>query len=261
MLTEVKEWIILNKLKTGLLFFNLVLFNLAIIFYQLGILPIAKTGDLIFWLVLIFALALYRPGWAFLFFVGALVLENISLTVPEVGFNLRIYQALGALIIAAIAVRLTLKKTGLVKLRLEITDYLILAFLGSSLLSALFSAEKIASLKITLVIFSFTALYFLTRAYIQDQIDLKKIMPFFLVSSAGVVIYGILQNIFFIQGWAFHGEAMPGRPNATFAEPDWLGIYLVFLLAVIYALIYFLGIGQTTTYSYGAYYSQGLGYY
>jgi membrane protein YdbS with pleckstrin-like domain len=32
---------------------------------------------------------------------------------------------------------------------------------------------------------------------------------------------------------------MPGRPNATFTEPDWLGIFLVLLIAVIYSLIYY----------------------
>jgi O-antigen ligase len=53
------------------------------------------------------------------------------------------------------------------------------------------------------------------------------------------VLYGIWQNILFIQGAAFHGEVMPGRPNATFTEPDWLGIYLVLLLAGVYALIYY----------------------
>jgi hypothetical protein len=239
MLSEIKNWINSNKIKTGLLVFELAFFSLAIIFSRLGMLPIAKTGDLIFWLVLIFALALYRPGWAFLFFTGAIVLENISLTAPEIGFNLRIYQALGALIIAAIAVRWALKKSVLAPLRLTKPDYLILAFLGGSLLSALFSAERGASLKIALIILSFTALYFLTRIYIQDSIDLKKILPFFLVAALGVVIYGILQNIFFSQGWVFHGEVMPGRPNATFTEPDWLGIYLVFLLAVVYSLVYY----------------------
>ena len=239
MLAEFKDWIFLNKLKTRLLIFNLALFGTAVFFYHLGILPIIKTGDLIFWLILIFALALYRPGWAFLFFVGALVLENISLTASEMGITLRIYQALGTLIVVALVIRQILKKSGLNLFRLKIPDYLILLFLVGSLLSSLFSVQKVASLKITLIIFSFTALYFLTRAYIQDQIDLKKVMPFFLVSAVGVVIYGILQNVFFIQGLAFHGEIMPGRPNATFMEPDWLGIYLVFLVAIIYALIYY----------------------
>jgi len=239
MLKKFQNWIISNKLKTGLLISNLTLFGLAVVFYHLGMLPIRQTGDLIFWLVLIFALALYRPGWTFLFFVGALVLENISLTAPATGLTLRIYQALGALIIAAVLIRLAFKKSGLDAFHWKKPDYLMLVFSGGSLLSALFSAEKAASLKITLVILSFTALYFLVRRYIHSQSDLKKIIPFFLVSSWGVVVYGILQNVFFMRGFSFHGEAMPGRPNATFAEPDWLGIYLVFLLAVIYALIYY----------------------
>jgi hypothetical protein len=35
-----------------------------------------------------------------------------------------------------------------------------------------------------------------------------------------------------------HFEAMPGRPNATFSEADWLGFYLVFVISVLYCLIY-----------------------
>ena len=31
---------------------------------------------------------------------------------------------------------------------------------------------------------------------------------------------------------------MPGRPDGTFSEPDWLGMFLVFVLAIIYSLIF-----------------------
>ncbi len=34
-------------------------------------------------------------------------------------------------------------------------------------------------------------------------------------------------------------EIMPGRPNATFAEPDWLGVYIVFLIATALAYLYY----------------------
>ena len=62
-------------------------------------------------------------------------------------------------------------------------------------------------------------------------------MPFFLSSALVVLIYGIWQNLMFNFG-ANSFEVMPGRPNATFTEPDWLGIYVVFLLAVFLITIY-----------------------
>ena len=33
---------------------------------------------------------------------------------------------------------------------------------------------------------------------------------------------------------------MPGRPNGTLTEPDWLGLFLILILASVYALIYFI---------------------
>lgn len=84
---------------------------------------------------------------------------------------------------------------------------------------------------------SFVVLYFLVRVYIQDWHDLKRITPFFLSSSMIVVLYGILQNILFSLG-RNPFEVMPGRPNGTFSEPDWYGLFLAFLLAVIFSGVY-----------------------
>ena len=53
-----------------------------------------------------------------------------------------------------------------------------------------------------------------------------------IISSATVVgLYAIIQNILYKNG-GLHMEVMPGRPNATFAEADWLGMYLVFVIAI-----------------------------
>jgi O-antigen ligase len=95
------------------------------------------------------------------------------------------------------------------------------------------------SVRGAIIFTSFAALYFLIRTYVRDLEDLKKITPFFLVSSFLVIFYGIGQNIFFSLGLPSF-EVMPGRPNATFPEPDWLGMFLAFLAPAAYAFIYFI---------------------
>jgi hypothetical protein len=51
------------------------------------------------------------------------------------------------------------------------------------------------------------------------------------------MIYSVWQNIRFVSGGNSF-EVMPGRPNGTFTEADWLGVYLVFLLASLFTLFY-----------------------
>ncbi|EKD46646.1 MAG: hypothetical protein ACD_67C00132G0001, partial [uncultured bacterium] len=97
--------------------------------------------------------------------------------------------------------------------------------------------DKGVSLKQSVIALSFVALYFLVRVYVQSMEDLKRTAPFFLSTGLVVSLYAIWQNVRFLNG-ANSFEMMPGRPNATFTEADWLGMYLVFLIAVVYAVIY-----------------------
>lgn len=239
MLSEAKEKIRKNKLKINLLIFNLIISFVAIFFFHLGILPLKKIGDLLFFLFITLTFSLYRPGWAFLFFVGSLFLENISLTPSELGFSLRIYQALALMIILTILIRSSLRRLSFNLPFLVRQDYWVFFILLGGFLSALFSPEKLPSFKLFLVLLSFSAIYFLTRTYVRDREDLKRVVIFFLSSTGILVFYGILQNIFFLEGFSFHKETMPGRPNATLMEPDWLGICLVFSLALVYSLIFY----------------------
>jgi hypothetical protein len=59
-----------------------------------------------------------------------------------------------------------------------------------------------------------------------------------LSSSVMVTFYGIWQNWAFAHNLA-HFEAMPGRPNATFTEADWLGVFLILVISITYTLIYY----------------------
>lgn len=201
-------------------------------------LPLQNIGDFIFFLALTLLLAIYRPGWAFLFFVGSIALENINLAPKELGLAIRPYQFIGSLALLGVITRLAAKRLPFALPKFSRYDYLIIIFVAAGFISALFAANQTVSLKQAAIAATFAALYFLGRIFIQNISDLKKSIPFFLGSSLIVMLYGVWQNARFQRGWESF-EVMPGRPNATFTEPDWLGMYLTLLIAAIYALIYY----------------------
>ena len=220
----------------------LILANILLVFFlillsNVGVLPVKNVGDFTFFTVLFLGLALYRPGWSFLFFVGTIALENINLAPAEIGIMVRPYQFFAALTIIAIIIRLLVKRLNFKIPKFTWPDFMLLIFATAGFVSTLGAANKEAGFKHSIIAASFVAIYFLIRMFIQGAEDLKKIIPFFLSSSVIVVFYGIWQNIRFAQGLS-NFESMPGRPNATFTEPDWLGVFLVFLLGLIYILIY-----------------------
>ncbi len=221
--------------------FYLILANILLVFFlillnNLGVLPIESIGNFLFFTALALIFALYRPGWAFLFFVGTIALENIIVTPPEFPIQLRPYQIIGALTILAVIIRFILKRLNFKLIKLNFADYLLIFFAIASYISTLFAINRGVSFKQSLVLTSFVALYFLVRLFVQNIDDLKKVFPF-LSSSVIIVLYGIWQNWRFMHG-SNSFEVMQGRPNGTFTEPDWLGIFLVLLLTILYSLIY-----------------------
>lgn len=228
----------LNRPKTYLLGANFLLVFFLILFSNAGVLPIHKFQDFIFFALLFLIFALYRPGWAFLFFVGTIALENINLAPEMLGVAIRPYQFIGSLVLAAILIRRTFNRTNFDFPKFKSIDWAIVIFALSGFLSAAFAMDEGVSLKQSAIALTFAVLYFLARIFVQNLSDLKRIAPFFLSSGMVVGAYGIWQNIRFGQGLN-HFEVMPGRPNATFTEADWLGIYLVLLIAVLYAMIYY----------------------
>ena len=226
-----------NKPRFYLLFANILLVFFLILLSNLGILPIKKSGDFIFFALVYLAFALYRPGWSFLFLIGTIALENISLAPQEIGISVRPYQFIGGLTILAVLIKLAVGRLGFRLPKFNRFDLLFLIFALAGFISTIGALDKGVALKQSIIASSFIVLYFLARIFIQEIADLKRITPFFLSSSIIVVFYGLWQNFRFIQG-SNPFEVMPGRPNATFTEPDWLGIFLVILLAIFYTLIY-----------------------
>lgn len=227
-----------NKPRIWLLLANILLVFFLILLSNLKVLPIENIGDFLFLAFLFLALALYRPGWAFLFFTGTIALENINLAPAEIGFNIRPYQFFAALTIIAVLVRLAAKRLNFKLPEWKWIDWAPAVFAIAGFASALFAVDKSIALRQSVIAASFVIIYFLARIFIQNSEDLKKIIPFFLSSSIIVILYGIWQNIRYSHNLS-NFEAMPGRPNASFAEADWLGIYLGLLIAVIYTVIYY----------------------
>lgn len=226
-----------NPTKLYLLTVNVLLIIFGIWFSNVGVLPFKNTGDFVFFVLLVLALGIYRPAWLFLFFIGTLPLEIVNLAPESLGIAVRPYQLFGAFSILGLFVQYATGRLPFALPKFRWPDVLTILFALSGIISALFAASKGMSLKQAIVACSFAALYFLVRVYVQDWNDLKRVAPFFLSSSIAVVLYGILQNILFAMGRNSF-EVMPGRPNGTFSEADWLGIFLVFVLAAIYTINY-----------------------
>jgi hypothetical protein len=227
-----------TKTKYYLILANFLLVFFLILFSNLKFIPM-QIGDFIFFSLIYLIFALYRPGWSFLFFIGTIVLENMNLAPESLGISIRPFQLIGALTIISLLLRFFLKRLNFEWVKLKWFDYVLLVFAISGFISALFAPDKGLAFKQSIILVSFAALYWLVRNYIQTLEDLKKIAPFFLSSSLIVIFYGIFQNIRFMRGLNPF-ETMPGRPNSTFMEADWLGIFLVLLVAVIYTIIYYL---------------------
>lgn len=238
MLKKITEYLEKNSAKIYLVSANIILVIFGIWFSNVGLLPFANLGDFAFFVVLAFLLGLYRPSWTFAFFIGTLALENINLAPQNVGFSLRPYQLFGFISIVSLAIHWSVKRMIFSLPKWKWFDALPIFFLIGGFMSSLAATNHGAAFKQAIVAVSFAALYYLSRAYVQTFADLKRIAPFFMSSGLIVAMYSIWQNVRFLSG-KMSFEIMPGRPNATFTEPDWLGIYLVFLLSVMFAVIFY----------------------
>lgn len=238
MIAQIKEIVNrLNTLKYYLLVANILLVAGLIGVNNLELLPFKNIGDFLFFCAIAFILALYRPGWSFLLFVGTIALENVNLAPQELGISIRPYQLLGLVTFFGVGIRYFTKRLNFKLPKFQWTEYFVVLFVLGGFLGSLNALDSEKALKQTVIIMSFALLYFLVRVFIRDLEDIKRITPFFLTSSSVVIIYAIWQSFQTTQEKnAF--EVMPGRVNATFTEADWLGMFVVFLLSVLYVVAY-----------------------
>lgn len=201
---------------------------LTILFY-FGVLPLSLEYFLFYSFIILLA-CLARPSWMFLFFVAMLPLEIISVTPMELGFDLRPYQWVGGLLGVAVGTRFITGRLARPHFRWHLMDTLLVVLVSGVALSGVHS--QTATLKQTLVVGSFLFLYFLGRLFLRNWQDVKLALVFFLLSAGLSLLWGIGQNILFLLG---HSEysIMPGRPNGTLIEPDWLGFFSLFVLVPV----------------------------
>lgn len=201
-----------------------------------GVLPLGSV-NFFFFSFLIFLMALYRPVWIFLLLVGMLPYEIVNLAPESLGFFLRPYQWLLMLLFGALAVRWLVGRPVVPRFHWHWTDVLLPLCVGGALLAAIGANPSQPALKLALILASFVGLFFVTRLFVRTTEESLHLVPFLLVSFGVVAGWSVFQNILFALGKTSF-EVMAGRPNGTFAEADWLGMYLLLIIALSLAWLY-----------------------
>lgn len=225
------------RIRLALVLANL-LFGVSVLWLSLsGYFPLGMV-DFLFFSFLLLLVALYRPIWIFLLLVGMLPYESINVAPVEFGFALRPYQWIMAVLWVALGSRLLLGRPALPMFRWKWEDTLPIFFLIGTGLSSIGSGHSLrGSLLPVLLLASFVGLYFTVRLFVRTREEALHLLPFILSSFGIVACWSIVQNILFASGRA-SVEVMAGRPNGTFPEADWLGMYLLPIVAISLAWIY-----------------------
>lgn len=214
---------------------NMFLGVLCIVLFHTNVLPLDMV-DFFFFTFIGFLVALYRPGWMFLLFIGMLPYEIVSIAPPLFGAEMRPYQWLLVLIFGALLVRFLLKRFPLPPFRFDFWDATLVVFGFSAFVSALASEESGVAFRFSIILVSFLLLYFICRLFVRSVDDARMLLPFFLSSLLVVCVYALWQNIAFFDGRESL-QVMAGRPNALFSEPDWLGGYVAVFVVALVSLI------------------------
>ncbi len=180
--------------------------------------------------------SLIKPKMMFLLLVASLPFEIMSLSVDLLKLDLRPYQIISFALFVSVIINLTLKNQKIKIPKIHILD-ITLAILSFTGFLGVFL--KGLSMHGEIVIISFFSLYILTRIFITDKQDVINFIKVFLVSATLVSIYGLVQNYLSIHG-IYHNNTMNERPNATFSEPDWFGMFLAISLSFNYSIFYFI---------------------
>lgn len=219
-------------LQAANILFGVVALSLALS----GVLPM-NLVNFIFFSFLLLLVALYRPVWVFLLLVGMLPYEIVNMAPAEVGFMLRPYQWLMIILLGAVVIRAFVGRRAVPSIRFIWIDILPVIFVIGALVAAIGAHPSGLALRLTLILASFVGLYFTVRLFIRTAKEAIHVVPFLLASFSVVALWSLMQNILFALGGA-HFEVMAGRPNGSFSEPDWLGMYLLFFIALALAWLY-----------------------
>lgn len=225
-----------HRIGTALVLSN-ILFGAAGLFLSLaGVLPLGP-GNFLFFSILILLVSLYRPVWIFLLLVGMLPYEIVNLAPVEFGISLRPYQWLTLILFLAVGIRSLVGRPLFPPFRFMWTDSLPILFSLGAYFAVIGSAFPGLSVRLALILSSFVGLFFLIRFFVRTEKAAVNLLPFLISSFLVVAFWAIAQNILFAFGKESF-QIMAGRPNGTFPESDWLGMYLLFPIAFSLAWLY-----------------------
>jgi len=218
---------------------NVLVVSSLIFFYHIGLFDVISWPIFVIGVLSIVALAFYNSFFSFALFIGVIPLEIINLSPEGLDFTLRPYQLMVVVtFVGFVFHKLIGGKLPTVSLRqLNIVDILVGVFASIGIVSMLFTPSS-TSVKQTIVVLSFIFVYLVVRVFVRSREDVTALFPIVVSSGVVVSVYAIVQNMLYKMN-LFHGEIMPGRPNATFSEADWLGMYLVFIIAVLLAYLHY----------------------
>jgi len=201
-----------------------------------GLLPLG-TADFVFLFSIVSLFAAYRPGWIFLLLVSVLPMEIVNLAPTAFGADVRAYQFLTVAIFLGLGIRFLAGRKMPGWPKPVPTDFLLALIPAGSVFAAMNAPDPGTAFRFSVILFSFYVLYGLCRIYIRSSEDVGRIVPFVVLSGLITSSYAVVQNVAFLSGHPA-GEVMPGRPNAGFPEADWLGGFLVVIVAVFLARAY-----------------------
>lgn len=177
-------------------------------------------------------LALYRRRWTFWLFVGLLPAEIIIISPDDLPFSLRIFQLIAISLVVAITLTFLIYKSRKQTPKFNLIDKLVFAFPMFALLGIINAPVKSIAFKQIVVLIFFTVVYWMTRSYLQNRQQKMEAVWFTLAGSLPVLFFSLYQAIAYKVGWRSF-EVFSARVNGFFTEPDWLGMYLTFLAAMV----------------------------
>lgn len=206
----------------------------GVLLFLAGAFPFSPVN---FWFfsILLFLLGLYRPNWCFLMLIASIPFEIITVSPDTLGLSLRPYQWIFIALGLAIGVRVLSGRTRWPIFTLSRLDFFLLLIPMGAMISGVLGGGQ--SIRLAVIVTSFYTLYLLSRVFLKTIGDVRIAVTTLFASGLMMAVYGIVQNIAFERSVVLQA-IMPGRPNATFTEPDWLGFFVTALLIVALARLY-----------------------
>ncbi|MEA1925953.1 MAG: O-antigen ligase family protein [Patescibacteria group bacterium] len=226
---------------------------------SIGLILFGVTGGspYLFYLLSLIAviLVVINPTMLFWLFLAAIPLDTTIVSPEWLPISLRPFQLFGILAIAGTVIHWIFRtfdlqpisfkkichicsilskecKTGERENFFGWFDRIIFCLPIFALLGVINSPDKTLSLKLMFVLVSFVALFWLIRTFTQTKQQMFEALWFFAVGSVPVLFFGFYQ-ILAVKSGLISFEIFDQRINGTFTEPDWFGMYLSILIAVI----------------------------